>query len=72
MAAATNMDESPRRVWSAKRKGPKTKFWSTPAFIGCTGTKKPVNDTATVGVKMEEKNQEGAPSSETKGASLKK
>lgn len=71
MVAAMNMDECPRRVWSAKRKGPKTTFWRTPAFIGCTVTEKPVNEIEMVGVKMEEKNQEEEPS-ETKGASLKK
>lgn len=72
MVATMNMDESPRRVWSAKRREPKNKFWRTPAFIGCTGTEKPENETVMVGVKMEEKNQEVAPSQKPEEPAFKK
>lgn len=61
----------PLGVWSAKKKGPKTKFWRTSAFIGCTGTEKPVNEIEMVGVRMEEKNQEGELSQKPKETALR-
>lgn len=61
---------NPLGVWSAKRKGPKTKFWRASAFIGCKGTEKPVNGIEMVGVRTEEKTQEGGPSQKPKETAL--